>query len=380
MRCHRTRGVRRWISTIALAAATVLALASCGSPDGGKSHQAAELLPASTVDTSDGLVINGELIADKELYEAAQNDTVILYSGTGKEAEDLTAARFMQETGIRIELTRLPTSKLAERVLSEHGARQLPAEIIRVTDPRVAREFESQGVFVPYETPFHQLLVEQNTGVRDTFVNCYYFVNAMGYNSAMIEENAPTQWEDLTDPQYHGKLGVVAVTTGGTINALAHFQIENLGYDFLVAQGAQNPRIFDSTSTQVDSLARGEIAVASLSFNNAFAAQLAGAPISLVIPEKGVSGSESLMGMTAKGVESPAARVFMNWTMSKSGQSFAAAQGFVPARTDIEPVKSGEYQLPQADSPQFHLFTEEEFAEYAARDEEMWKRAFNYMG
>ncbi len=170
------------------------------------------------------------------------------------------------------------------------------------------------------------------------------------------------------------------MTTGGTLNALAHFQIETLGEDFLKAQGAQNPRIFDSTSTEVDALARGEIAIGSLSFNNAFAAQLAGAPIKLVIPDKGVSGSENLMGMTAKGAQSPAAKVFMNWTMSKSGQSFAAAQGFVSARTDIGPVKAGEYQLPQANSPQFHLFTEEQFAQYAVRDEEMWKKAFNYMG
>jgi len=101
----------------------------------------------------------------------------------------------------------------------------------------------------------------------------------------------------------------------------------------------------------------------------------------LVIPDKGVSASENLMGMTANGLQNPAAQVFMNWTMSKSGQSFAAAQGFVPARTDMEPVKAGgKYQLPQADSPQFHLFSEEDYEKYAARDEEWWKQAFDYMG
>lgn len=149
MRSTTRPGVRRWLTAAALAAATVLTVTSCGSPDGGKDDQARELLPPSAVDTSDGLRIDGELVADKQLYDAAKNDTVILYSGTGKEAEDLTAARFMQETGINIELTRLPTNKLAERALSEHGAGQLPAEIIRITDPRVAREFEKQNVFVP---------------------------------------------------------------------------------------------------------------------------------------------------------------------------------------------------------------------------------------
>ena len=369
--------------TSALVGATVLtvALTACGQEGGGKDEQARTLLPPSTVDTTNGLVIDGELVADKALWEAAQGGVVKLYSGTGKEAEDLTAARFKQETGLDVELTRLPTNKLAERVLSEHGAGKLGADIARVTDPRVAKEFAAQGVYVPYTTPFDSLLRQQNTGVRDTYLNCYYFINAMGYNDAIIENDQPTQWEDLIDPKYKGKLGVVAVTTGGTLNALANFQISTLGEEFLEKQGKQNPRIFDSTSTEVDALARGEISIASLSFNNAFAAELAGAPIELVIPDKGVSASENLMGMTANGLDNPAAQVFMNWTMSKAGQGFAAAQGFVPARTDMEPVKAGgKYQLPQADSPQFHLFSEDEYDQYAARDEEIWKRAFGYMG
>jgi iron(III) transport system substrate-binding protein len=377
----RTWSLQGRLSAVLAALLMVAAVVSaCGTPGGGKDEQAAELLPAAQVDTSDGLRINGELIADKQLWEAAQGGIVNLYSGTGKEAEDLTAARFKAETGLAINLTRLPTNKLAERVLSEHGANKLGADIVRLTDPRAARELADQGVYVAYQTPFDALLRQQHTGVRDTYLNCYYFINAMGYNNAVIEDDQPTGWHDLVDPKYFGKLGVVAITTGGTLNALANFQIETLGRDFLIKQGHQDPRIFDSTSTEVDALARGEIAIASLSFNNAFAAELAGAPITLVVPEEGVSASENLMGMTANGVANPAAQVFMNWTMSKSGQSFAAAQGFVPARTDIAPVKSGPYQLPKADSPQFHLFTEEEFTEFAARDEKWWKEAFGYMG
>lgn len=213
---------------VALACATLmmLVLSACGSPGGGKDEQAAELLPAATVDTSDGLRIDGELIADKALWQAAQGQIVKLYSGTGKEAEDLTAARFKAETGLGIELTRLPTNKLAERVLSEHGAGKLGADIVRLTDPRAARELADQGVYVAYKTPFDAMLREQRTGVRDTYLNCYYFINAMGYNNAVIKSDQPTGWQDLVDPKYRGHLGVVAITTGGTLNALAHFQIE----------------------------------------------------------------------------------------------------------------------------------------------------------
>ncbi|MBF6180808.1 ABC transporter substrate-binding protein [Nocardia otitidiscaviarum] len=372
----------RWYRATVLVTAAVFAasLSGCGNATDGKDEQARELLPPAVVDTSDGLRIDGELIADKALYEAAKSDTVILYSGTGKEAEDLMTARFRQETGIEVELTRLPTNKLAERVLSEHGAGQLSAEVIRLTDPLVGREMARRGVFAPYRTPFHDLLRQQGADIRDTYWSSYYFVNAMGYNSAIIDENPPTRWEDLADPRFKGDLGIVAITTGGTLVALTNFQIENLGVEFLEGQARNNPRIYDSTSTEVDSLARGEISVASLSFNNAFAAKLAGAPLELVIPDKGVSASEAVFGLTAAGAVSPAAQVYANWSMSKAGQRFAGAQGFVPTRTDVGPVKAGDYELPQADDPRFHLLTEAEFDRYAARNEEVWKTTFGYMG
>ncbi|SKB73647.1 hypothetical protein SAMN05660916_02404 [Arthrobacter sp. 31Cvi3.1E] len=78
-------------------------LGACTSDEGYGSTgdtSPAQLLPMPVIDTSDGLRIDGELVADKGLYETAKNDRVKLYSGIGKEAEDLTDARFLAETGI----------------------------------------------------------------------------------------------------------------------------------------------------------------------------------------------------------------------------------------------------------------------------------------
>ncbi|MEU0649120.1 ABC transporter substrate-binding protein [Streptomyces umbrinus] len=366
--------------TAALMAGLLLTMTACGDIGATKAQTAAELLPQPRIDRSDGLRIDGEQIADQDLYEAAKKSHVVLYSGTGQEAEELTVARFEKDTGIKVRLTRLPTNKLAERALSEHGAGKLKADAIRITDPLVARQFVKAGVYAPYRTPFHDKLPKKTALTSNSYWAGYYIANAMGYNSAVVTDDPPTGWKDLTAPRYAGKLGVVAITTGGSLNALTRFQLEVFGEDFLKAQGRQEPRIFDSTSTEVDALARGEISIASLSFNNAFAAQLAGAPIKLVIPEEGVSAAPAPLGLTARGVKSPAARVFANWSMSKEGQRFAAAQGFVPARTDIGPVKSGEYQLPRIGSPRLHVLTEESMARHAESDEKIWRRAFHFIG
>jgi iron(III) transport system substrate-binding protein len=376
---------------LASVAVTALALAGCGSTGsssqtGGAAAKAAggdELLPMPSVDKADGLVIDGEKVADKALYEAAKSDTVNLYSASGKESEDLTVARFKAETGINIELTRMPTNKLAERVLSEQGAGQLKAGVVRVTDPRVAQDFATKGVYVPYKPPsFPELSKADDVVFNDgQYLTAYYSAYAFGYNSQLVTgDDVPKKWEDLTNPRWKGKLGVVNAGAGGTVTALAHMHITELGEDYLKKLGAQDPRIFDTTSVQLEALARGEISVATLGFNSTYGAEVAGAPVKLVVPEDGISGSFNLMGLTPAGKKSPAAQVFINWTMAKAGQKFAAAQGFVPARPGLEAQKTGEYQLPTADSEQFKLYTPEDAEKYGKSDVATWNKAFNYVG
>lgn len=113
----RTRRPRT-TALLALVAAAALLVSACGgSVHNTPAARAAKLLAPAQVDTTDGLVVDGEKIADKKLYEAAKGHKVVLYSAAGKEAEDLTIARFTAETGIPVELTRLPNNKLAERAL-----------------------------------------------------------------------------------------------------------------------------------------------------------------------------------------------------------------------------------------------------------------------
>ncbi|WP_249124118.1 ABC transporter substrate-binding protein [Saccharopolyspora erythraea] len=376
-------GAHRVCSTglLALLVVVSLLMSACGgSVHNTPAARAAKLLAPAQVDATDGLTIDGEKIADKALYDAARGKKLVLYSAAGKEAEDLTLARFTAETGIQVELTRLPNNKLAERALSEHGAGRLGADVIRLTDPRTARDFGEAGVYVPYRTPFHDKLAAAGATVDANWFPAYYFVNAMAYNSAIHTQNPPDGWEDLADPRYEGQLGIVAITTGGTLQALTRFQIEEFGPQYLDRLAAQQPRVFNSTSTEVDALARGEISIATVSFNNAFGAQSHGAPIRLVVPEEGVSASEGPLGLTPKGADNPAAQVFANWSLSKAGQKFVGSQGFVPVRTDIGPVRAGEYELPTADSPRFHLLDEDGFARHAEADEKLWKQKFDFIG
>ena len=370
-----------------LAAALIacgLLLAGCGGGGGGADPVTAEMLALPAVDDANGLVIDGEQVADASLLGAARDDKLVWFTGSGSESAELTADRFTAETGVEVEMTRMPSAKLNERVLSEAGAGRLSAGVVTVTDPLLAEGLEAKGVYVPYtEMPTHDTLAgtENLQWAGGAYYTSYYSAYAFAYNTRAVDDAAvPSSWNDLLDPRWKGRLGVVNAGAGGTVQGLAAFQEQVMGGDYWAGLAAQGPRIFDTTSVQLESLARGEIDMATAGFNSTYGAELSGAPIKLVVPEEGVSGTYNMQGLTTAGQNSPAAKLFMNWTWSKSGQQFAAAQGFIGARTDIEQVPTGDYRLPKADDPTFVVYTPEEAEQHGADVVRRWNQTFGFNG
>ncbi|TFD54017.1 extracellular solute-binding protein [Cryobacterium frigoriphilum] len=358
------------IAYSALALATVLGLTACGAGPNG-----ADPAADPTRDVSDGLTINGELIADAALMAAAAGGTVVMYTGASPESEQAVLDQFTAETGIGGEMTRMAPNKLSERVISENAVDKLSAEIIRTADKMMAAEFVEQGVFVPYETPFQQNLASVEGIVQEGngYITHAYGTYGIAYNTQLVDQaDAPGSWAELADGTWKDKFGLVYAGSGGGNTSLAAFQIRNFGEEYLADLDALEPRIFDSMSTQLDALARGEIEVTQVSFQGAFASKLAGAPIEVVVPDEGLNGVAYGMGITPAGLDNPAAQVFYNWTMSQAGQTLLAEQSYAPARTDLGIESAG------ADEMQVYEGTDSTDLGLAAVD--TWKRIFSYAG
>ena len=108
MKRTRTSGL------VAALAAGGLLLAGCGGGGGGGTDTVTEgMLALPAVDDANGLVVDGEQVADAALLEAARGDTLVWFTGSGSESAELTADRFTAETGVRVEVTRMPSAKPA---------------------------------------------------------------------------------------------------------------------------------------------------------------------------------------------------------------------------------------------------------------------------
>ena len=146
---------------------------------------------------------------------------------------------------------------------------------------------------------------------------------AIAYNTQLVK-NPPKTWMDLTKPEYKGKqIGQVVGPSGGTTWTRIMFERQVLGEDYWKKQADLGIALYPSGAPTSDSLVRGEISIAPLLYNIIYTKIVEGAPAEAIFAPEGVPIIPYADGITKTSKSPNAARLFMNWRLSKEGQAFA---------------------------------------------------------
>lgn len=369
--------MRRKHTTLAFAALAAFGLLTTGCSGDATGGSA-------SAEPGEDLVIDGELIAEADVYEAAlEEGTLTFYTGASEVSEKEVTDAFTELTGIPVEIVRLAPNKLQERILSENAAGKLGADIVRTSGEDLIVALAEDGVFQPTELTedISGALVDDAVFDDGMYFNSFDRVYSFGYNNQVLaQDEAPENWADLTDPEYAGQVGFVQVGAGGSTAALTRFQFSELGDDWMTDLAANDPRIFDSSANLTDALARGEIAIGTVPVGTAYSAILDGAPITIAMPEEGAAAYPFYAGQTASTEKSQAATVFINWLLSANGQQLATSIGDYPVSENAPTPTIGDIELPAADSGFAFRATLEESLDNIQSDAEKWKQIFDYTG
>ena len=100
------------------------------------------------------------------------------------------------------------------------------------------------------------------------------------------------------------------------------FERQVLGEDYWAKQAATHPMLYPSGAPMSDALVRGEIAMGPLLYNAIYPKQKDGAPIKIFFPPEGAPVNPYASGIPKTAAHPNAARLFLNWCLSKEGQTF----------------------------------------------------------
>ncbi|WP_375002128.1 extracellular solute-binding protein [Aeromicrobium sp. CTD01-1L150] len=299
---------QRTARLIALSVAAALTLAACGSAD----DDASSTEPAP----------------ESALYAAARDEgKVVVYMNVTPDVVEAVAEGFEATyPGVEVEAVRLPDAEMVPRLETELGSGAPTADFIENASPTWLIEQGEAGAWVPAD----QSPEATGEGGYDTekFFDADHAiyelggtVNTFAWNTDLVPEDIK-DYPDLLDSDLaDGKVGVLELASAPA-NDFYIWLAETFGDDFLSTLGAQEPRIYPSTTGIVEALGSGEIYAANWVVPSLVVeAQEAGAPIDYDISPTGKFGIRGYGVVNAEAANPNAAQLFLEYLLSEDGQA-----------------------------------------------------------
>jgi len=288
-----------------------------------------------------------ETFGSPELIEAAKKEgKVIYYTADFAEVEqEITKAFNKRFPFVKVEMIRAPGGQLITRIKTEAAGNKLIADVIDISDRVQARGMlDLFAAYAPPNAADYPEVARTADRLWPRSGNAW----TITYNSALVTD-PPKSWADLVKPEF-GKLhlGQTIIASGGAPFNRAMFERKVMGEDYWTKQAALKPSLYPSQAPMADAMIRGEIAIAPLVTNLAIPLTAQGAPLKWFFAPEGVPVTVFSAGM-AKGAPHPnAARLFLDWALSREGQalmvslgSFSAmANAPMPPGVDVAAIKT----------------------------------------
>ena len=166
-----------------------------------------------------------------------------------------------------------------------------------------------------------------------------FYINpyVLGYNTTLVkEEEIPKSYEDLLDPRWKGNRIAIDSTAHGLLRGLTPIWGEDKTLAYLKRLADQRPVMAWASITAVDSLHTGNVSmvIARAPVIQGYKKKLQ-SPIDWVYLEPIVAQIDAVM-LSAQSPHPNAARLFVDFVLSREGQNALASVQQIPVRRDME--------------------------------------------
>jgi len=234
---------------------------------------------------------------------------------------------------IKVKLNRATSEKLLTRLLAEYSAKRSFADVIQTVEFSM-HILARRGILARYAPQANSLYPKQFKE-EGYWTTVYYNAYVTGYNNKLVPaENLPKTYDDLLDPIWKGKLmmeGTKAEWFAGMLQIMG----AERGLKYMRALARQQPSPREGHELLAQLIAAGEglldvnIPVASVE-----RMKERSAPMDWTAPGAAPAVMVGI-GEAAQAAHPNAAKIFLDFVLSRDGQKLMQTPGRLVARSDL---------------------------------------------
>ncbi len=288
---------------------------------------------------------------DASLIEAAKKEGKgSLYAVTDPTIIQAFVAKFKEKYGIELEITRLISGALGQRLTSEHDSGTPVADVVMDTDKLLQETLAAKNMFTPIDIMPGVAAYPASTKTAYSVI-ISHIPYSLVWNKDLVKD-PPKSWEELADPKWKGRLLTIDPRVGGS-PALWHVLMRDTYGDNFVRALGQNAQLAPSVVPGLQQIAAGAKAVYAPGIHQVVVGLLSkDAPLGEAFLQPTISSDTSMMIMQ-KAPHPNIARLISAFALSIEGQAVLNKDGFSP----IEGVP-GTLPLPKLTTPDFRTVKE----------------------
>ena len=274
------------------------------------------------------IVLVAALIISVSVVAGTKGPEITFYANITAVQPIVTA--FSDAFGIPASYTRISSSKILATVMSEFDAGKLQADVLQAPMP-IMQYLKDKGVLAAYASPVAAGYPDWAKGPDGVIYS--FGIECMGiiYNTDLVEvADAPQHYADLADPKWDGKIVMPDPSVhSSTISWLVGlkekvFKNEDTWMAFLNGLAANHPMFVRSLGPTPGPIASGEKAI-GISMQK-YIITKAPAPLAWACQGEPQLGSPRGIAVTSTTANPEAARLFINYWLSKNAMEMLAGQ------------------------------------------------------
>lgn len=298
------------------------------------------------------LVLAAALVA---LLAACADDgrtPLVIYSPHGRDLLTLFEETFeAQNPEVDVRWLDMGSQEVYDRIRTEAANPQ--ADVWFGGPATILARGTEDGLLQPFRPSWADAIPETGRHPEDLYFSLYRTPPILVFNeTAVDEEDAPQDWDDLLDPRWRDQVLIRDPLASGTMRTIFGMVLarsvaktgdETAGFDWLRRLDAQTKEYVHSPSLLHLKMERQEGLVTCWELTDILFQRQRGAPLGYRFPTSGSPVIEDSIGLVSGAPHPEIAKRFIEWVGSREAQELAAEKAFrLPARTDLPPE-----ELPQ---------------------------------